>query len=114
MSSDISGGTTFSDVSGSDKLHVVVAHDGSARAQVAVRWAAAEAVRRERPLKVVHVVDFIGVVIDVLGPYVDDWPRAVLDAGRATADEGVALATRAAPAVDAHAVVLTGGPTEML
>ena len=97
------------------RLGVAVAYDGSARAQVAVRWAAAEAVRRDRPLRVVHVVDVTGLVMEAMAaPHADDLVSQLVEAGRATADEGVDIATRAAPGGSVKAVVLTGSPAQML
>ena len=94
---------------------VSVAYDGSARAQGAVRWGAAEALRRGRPLRVVHVVDFTGMMMEaVAAPHADNVVGPIVEAGRVTADEGVDLATRAAPGGSVTAVVLTGSPVQML
>jgi nucleotide-binding universal stress UspA family protein len=115
MTGDINSPRTSSEQKRPAKLGVCVAYDGSVQAQVAVRWAAAEAVRRDRPLRVVHVVDVTGMVMEPMAaPHFDDWPGPLLEAGRATADEGVDIATWTAPAVRAKAVALIGSPTQTL
>lgn len=115
MTGDINTPRTSSEQDRPGNLNVCVAYDGSVHAQGAVRWAAAEAARRGRPLRVVHVVDLTGLVMGAMAaPPVDGWPRPLLEAGQATADEGVDTATWTAPSVIAEAVVLTGSPATSL
>jgi nucleotide-binding universal stress UspA family protein len=115
MTGDIYRPRTSSGQKRPGNLGVSVAYDGLVPAQVAVRWAAAEAVRRGLPLRVVYVVNLTGLVMEpTAAPRADDWPLALLEAGRATADEGADIATRAAPGVSVKAVVLTGSPAQML
>src|SRR5689334_4648007 len=106
---------TSSDQAQPAKAAVSVGYDGSVRAQGAVRWAAAEALRRGRPLRVVHVVDFTGMMMEaVAAPHADNVFGPLVEGGRATADEGMEIATRAAPEGSVSAVVLTGSPAQML
>lgn len=98
MTDNINRPTTESEQKRPAKLGVAVAYDGSVQAQVTVRWAAAEAVRRNRPLKVVHVVDVTGLVMEAMAaPHAEDLMTPLVQAGGATVDEGADIAARAAP-----------------
>ena len=49
---------------------IVIAYHGTGPAQTALRWAAAEAARRQRPLTVLHVLDFLETIP---GPAPQGW-----------------------------------------
>ncbi|MGZ4649480.1 MAG: universal stress protein [Kineosporiaceae bacterium] len=99
---------------GSSEQGVVVGYDASPAAQAALRWAAAEAVRRVTPLTVLYVVDFTGLAVDPWAFHVDEWPGPALEAGMSVANEGVAMARASEPTVTARALVGTGAPTDVL
>lgn len=88
---------------------VVVAFDGSAAAREAVHWAAAEAVGRGRPLRLVHALSWPGPELAGL-----ELPPAVLDprGARQAAASTLALAVRRcreeAPGIDVAGAVLPG------
>lgn len=77
---------------------VVVGVDGSTSAAEAVRWAAAEAVRRRAPLVLVHVWTPVPAGVphaEGLGSYED----ALVEAGRQLLDDAATVARHAAPGV---------------
>ncbi|MFF8268470.1 universal stress protein [Streptomyces sp. NPDC016562] len=78
-------------VSGSGLGSVIVGVDGSQSARQAALWAAAEAVRRERPLHVLYAADTDGRALYLSAPTVERIHRA----GRALLDDtAAALAQR--------------------
>lgn len=113
MTTATGSGRERNDDTGSRRLGVVVAYDGSPQSQGAVRWAALEAARRGRPVQVVHVVDFSGAAVDILSAQAGDWRGSALEAGRAVADEGLVLARQAAPGVPGLAIAEIGAPVEV-
>jgi nucleotide-binding universal stress UspA family protein len=52
---------------------IVVGYDGSDHSEIALAWAAAEAARRGRPLTVMHVLDYVGLIPSPMGPF--GWPH---------------------------------------
>lgn len=90
---------------------VVVGYDASSESAVAVRWAAAWALRRGLPLDVVHVWGFAG---ETAGGAGGSWlGTRVAAAVQDIADEGAKIAEIAAPGVDAHGIVDHGSPTQV-
>jgi nucleotide-binding universal stress UspA family protein len=53
----------------SQKSPVVVGYDGSEHSRAALAWAATEAQRRGRPLSVLHVLDYAGMIPGPMGPF---------------------------------------------
>lgn len=92
---------------------ILVGYDGSDASGRAVRWAAAEAVRRGRPLTVLHAVDTWGIEIDH-GVAPDDWSRRAMAAGGAVADQGAGLAADAAEGVNVRRMLGDGPPARLL
>jgi nucleotide-binding universal stress UspA family protein len=84
----------MSDVTGA----VVVGYDGSAEADMAVDWAAVEAVRRDRPLLVLFASDYDR--LRVSPEFLDAWsPASVEEAAEGIVKAGEARARAAAPDV---------------
>ncbi|MBB5916245.1 nucleotide-binding universal stress UspA family protein [Nocardia transvalensis] len=95
---------------------VVVGVDGSPGAEAAVRWAAETAVRRARPLRIVHGMDLVtanGVlgVYAVMAPPVVDSVRAH---GRAVVARAEKLAREMAPGVPISTVVTADSGKHLL
>ncbi|MGA8114005.1 MAG: universal stress protein [Actinocatenispora sp.] len=99
---------------GSSQAPILVGVDGSEFSDNAIRWAAREAVLRDRPLRVVHA--FVWPMLNVpLGPP----PGAPTGAGlRATADrlvtEAAALAREEAPSIQVETDVVSGAAAAVL
>lgn len=85
---------------------VVVGYDGSAHSQAALAWAAAEAERRGRPLTVVHVLDYVGMIPSPMGPF--SWPDVDDENFARTAKDGVELARKSATSIEITAVTRIG------
>jgi nucleotide-binding universal stress UspA family protein len=81
---------------------VVVGYDGSEHSLAALKWAAAEAERRGRPLTVLHVVDYVGLIPSPMGPF--GWPDLDDDKVTQIAREGADLARFQAHLMDVSAV----------
>jgi len=85
---------------------IVVAYDGSESAGTALDWAATEAQRRERPLTVLHVIDYWSLVP---GPVVlASWPATQASGVGRLALEGADRARRLAPRVEVESLTRTG------
>lgn len=52
---------------------VVVGFDGSDHSAAALEWATHEAQRRGRPLTVLHIIDYLGMIPSPMGPF--GWPN---------------------------------------
>ncbi len=89
---------------------LVVGYDGSVDAQVAVRWAAAQALRRRWVLDLVHVRG----LVEGEHPGGSSTAPALLRYVQAVAAEGAAEATAAAPGVTVRASVAAGPPAAVL
>ena len=87
---------------------VVVGYDGSASADQAVDWAAAEAAARSVRLTVCHVwqLAYSGMMV----PAVDEFERAAAE----VAHSGVRRALDAVPGLDAHPLVACGSQARTL
>ncbi|MFF0575433.1 universal stress protein [Streptosporangium saharense] len=91
---------------------VVVAVDGSAGANVAVEWAADDALRRHAPLRIVHVVE--------RGPYdiprfsAPEWPGPLVLNGRKVLDEAERVARSRQPSVEVGTELIEGEPVRTL
>lgn len=91
---------------------MVVGYDGSAESATAVRWAAAWARDRHRPLEVVHAWGFAGQPNGGAG---DGWlGRQVLDQVREVPEEGARIAAEAAPGLEVTSVLDHGSPVAVL
>ncbi|OUC95790.1 universal stress protein [Streptosporangium minutum] len=92
--------------------HVVVGVDGSPSSQAAVEWAADDAVRRGRALRIVHVCE----------PWVYDIPLqtppgfrdSVTESCQGVLEDAARLARERAPGLEVDAVLETGRPVEIL
>ncbi|MET8340171.1 universal stress protein [Streptosporangium canum] len=92
--------------------HVVVGVDGSPSSQAAVEWAADDAVRRGRALRIVHVCE----------PWVYDIPLqtppgfrdSVTESCQGVLESAARLARERAPGIEVDAVLETGQPVEIL
>jgi nucleotide-binding universal stress UspA family protein len=73
---------------------IVVGYDGSEHSIAALTWAAAEAERRRRPLTVLHVLDYVGLITSPMGPFrrPDENDDTVTRVARAGADRARELA----------------------
>jgi nucleotide-binding universal stress UspA family protein len=93
---------------------VVVGADGSRRSLDAVEAAAAEAVLRHRPLRIVHAFMWptVGVAVSpgLAGPSL----QAFRDQAEEIVTEARQLATKVAPDIAITARILTGGPGQVL
>jgi nucleotide-binding universal stress UspA family protein len=81
---------------------VVVGYDGSEHSLAALKWAAAEAERRGRPLTVLHVLDYVGLIPSPMGPF--GWPDAHDDRVTQVARAGADRARELADLIDVSAV----------
>jgi nucleotide-binding universal stress UspA family protein len=81
---------------------IVIAYDGSESSGAALDWAAGEAERSNRPLTVLHVVDYWSLVPGpvVLAP----WPDLEGGGAGRIAGEGAERARKLAPSVDIQAL----------
>lgn len=90
---------------------IVVGYDGSPQAGAAVRWAAARAKERRRPLDVVHAWGFAepggGAGTSWLG-------ERVLAQVREVPEEGVRIALAAEPGIEVRPVLDHGSPVSVL
>jgi nucleotide-binding universal stress UspA family protein len=93
---------------------VVVGVDGSESALHAVRWAAREAVRRNAPLRLVHVCHLAPVRHPKQVPPPLDYQAAILDQGRHWLTEAEEAARRAAPGLVMTADLRDGGAADVL
>lgn len=80
-----------------DARAVVVGVDGSVSALHAVRWAAAEAVRRDVPLRLVHVGHLEPVTLPRQVSPSREYQEAIVEQGRHFLDQASAAAEEAAP-----------------
>jgi nucleotide-binding universal stress UspA family protein len=87
---------------------VVVGVDGTEAALRAVRWAAAEAVRRRSPLRIVHVASYV----DLSSPAGRTSPEAAR--ARAILARGFTVARRAEPGLAVHTELIGGSPVRAL
>ncbi|MGY1743452.1 MULTISPECIES: universal stress protein [unclassified Blastococcus] len=85
---------------------VVVGSDGSACALEAVRWAAAEAARREAPLRIVHAAPHLRPA--------EPGGRTDLRAARKLTGTAYTTARHTAPAVETTTEVVTDAPVDAL
>jgi nucleotide-binding universal stress UspA family protein len=81
---------------------VVVGYDGSEPAQAALAWAATEAERRGRPLIVLHVLDYLGMIPSPMGPF--GWPDVNDEDVARIAKDGAELARKNADSIEITAV----------
>jgi len=89
---------------------VVVGYDGSAPAERAVAWAAAEAARRGVPLAVASATDVAGLVA---GQDAASWPAGAPRLAE-LAGRGMALAAALVPGLDVHGLSRTQGAAGLL
>src|SRR4051795_8410940 len=90
---------------------IVVGFDGSTQAAHAVQWAAAEAVRRERLLNVLYVVDYGRFVTGDGSSGGVGWaPHLADEPSRLLVAKGVEMARKAAPDVQVTGDVEVGRP----
>src|SRR3954449_78221 len=87
---------------------IVVGYDPSEHSRSAVRWAAAEAVRRATPLTVLHVVDDGGFAGRVPLGTAEYWPAMIREQAEKQTAEAADLAARTAPGVTVDVKVLFG------
>lgn len=91
--------------------HIIAGYDGSSAAAAAVRWAAAEAIRRGCPLRVVGCYSTTAAV-DAAMPF-GAVPITTLDEIRACAEEGLAAVVSelnsSTPDLEVTAVAVSGG-----
>ncbi|GAA3507612.1 nucleotide-binding universal stress UspA family protein [Streptosporangium album] len=91
---------------------IVVAVDGSADADRAVKWAADDAFRRRLPLRIVHVVE--------RGPYdihrfsTPEWPGTVVMNGTKVLAEAEQTARRCQPSIEVSTELIEGSMTRTL
>jgi nucleotide-binding universal stress UspA family protein len=81
---------------------IVVGYDGSDHSLAALKWAAAEAERRGRPLTVLHVLDYVGLIPSPMGPF--GWPDIDDEKVTRIARSGAEQARAIADLVDVSAV----------
>jgi len=81
---------------------VVVGYDGSEPAQAALAWAATEAQRRGRPLTILHVLDYLGMIPSPMGPF--GWPDVNDEVVARIAKDGAELARKSAVSIEITAV----------
>lgn len=93
---------------------IVVATDGSAGADRAVRWAAEQAMLEHRPLVVATAVRAPVLTPSTLGMEYPVAESALVDAAAAIAADGVASAVKHCPGVSARPVILEGDPRDEL
>jgi nucleotide-binding universal stress UspA family protein len=72
--------------------HIVVGYDGSEQSAQALDWAAAEAERRNLPLTVLNVVDYLGMIPGPEGVAPWPWPSMAEKVAAHVAAEGVQVA----------------------
>ncbi|MEU4732920.1 universal stress protein [Streptomyces sp. NPDC023588] len=97
-------------VSGSGLGSVIVGVDGSQSARQAALWAAAEAVRRERPLHIVYAADTDGRALYLSAPTVERIHRA----GRALLDDTAAALAQRHPDLSVTTELSRGAPVASL
>ena len=96
-----------------DESYVLVGSDGSAQADRAVEWAAAEAARRERPLRIVH--GFIWPLLRVsTGPVPGIEGSGLRAAAEALLAAAAERASTVAPDVRVTTVLQAGAPVTAL
>lgn len=81
---------------------IVVGYDGSPRAGLAVDWAAAVAQRRQLPLTVLHILDYMGMIPGPVGPPL--WPNLAKKAALEVAEEGARRARKVVESTEVTAV----------
>jgi len=81
---------------------IVVGYDGTEHSAAALEWAAVHAQHRDRPLTVLHVVDYAGMIASPLGPF--GWPDVHDEKVAAIARAGAELARKQAGSIDISAV----------
>ncbi len=81
---------------------IVVGYDGSDHSVAALEWAAAEAERRDRPLVVLHVLDYLGFIPSPMGPF--GWPHVEDEQVARIANVGAERARKIADRVDVSPV----------
>jgi nucleotide-binding universal stress UspA family protein len=81
---------------------IVVGYDGSDHSEAALKWAAAEAERRGRPLTVLHVLDYLGWIPSPMGPF--GWPEVEDERVVRIAQSGADRARRMADLIDVSAI----------
>ncbi|TWG24280.1 universal stress protein [Actinoplanes teichomyceticus] len=91
---------------------VVVAVDGADASRFAVRWAAAEARRREQPLRVVHVLDWEWATARY--DFAGEQYRAAHQAAEAITAAAAEQARAVAPSLGVETGVLIGSPAAQL
>ncbi len=92
---------------------VAVGYDGSRHAREAVTWAAAEAVRRNVPLRVVYAANYPGMTLGP-GPGLLDRSPGALDAAEEVTAEGVTVALEARPGLHVTGVTEVTSPADTL
>ena len=92
---------------------VAVGYDGSRHAREAVTWAAAEAVRRDVPLRVVYAANYPGMTLGP-GPGLLDRSPGALDAAEEVTAEGVTMALEARPGLHVTGVTEVTSPADTL
>src|SRR5512138_2753164 len=91
---------------------IIVGVDGSPESESALRWAAAEAARRDCPLLVLHVYDWhmIGAPTPIGAPFVTD----AKGGAEAIVRRAVATARELAPAIQVRGEALFGAAAPTL
>ena len=91
---------------------IVVGYDGTDSSAAALDWAAAEALRRGRPLTVLHVIDYVR---DVAAPFaLGLLPEVNEEVSRRTATDGVLRAQKLAGTADVQGLTLADRVTTSL